>query len=286
MKDSPRTFSTISIGCRRPVPAGASAPGSSSWPCSRSLPAVDGMCCGGTSWASRSLRLPRIWRHCEHSRGFARSLSEENQLEFIVAVSQVVREYIQARFGVRAPHRSSKEFLEEAHASEPLLRDHRESLGGFLSQCDLVKFAQRRVVLVQMGELLECARRFVESTIPAEPAKTPPADGTSAHIPVQPAVVVAPSGAGSFADLAARAAGHHERAGLFLGGAASQCGGVVRRNPGKWLGVTGDAAMVLMILALAGPRIEQGSSNDKKEGIVIVFAVDALRLDGGRAWIT
>lgn len=98
-------------------------------------------------------------------------LTEENQLEFIVEVSQVVRDYIQARFGIRAPHRSTKEFLEEAYAGEPLLRDFRDELGSFLGQCDLVKFAQRRVVLAQMGELLESACRFVQATIPSEPAK-------------------------------------------------------------------------------------------------------------------
>ena len=94
-------------------------------------------------------------------------LSEENQREFVVGVSQVVRDYIQARFGLRAPHRSTEEFLREVHAGEPLLRDHQELLGGFLKQCDLVKFAQRKVVLEQMNGLLDSAQRFVESTVPA-----------------------------------------------------------------------------------------------------------------------
>jgi len=51
-------------------------------------------------------------------------------------------------------------------------------------------------------------------------------------------------------------------------------GGAVRRNPGRWLGALADVAFALMILALACPRVEQGSSNDKKEGIDIVFALD------------
>jgi len=93
-------------------------------------------------------------------------LSEENQREFVVEVSQIVRVYIQARFGVRAPHRSTGEFLREVHSGEPLLRDHRESLGVFLGQCDLVKFARRHVVREQMNRLLDSAQRFVEATIP------------------------------------------------------------------------------------------------------------------------
>ncbi len=102
-------------------------------------------------------------RALEKLRG---ELSEENQREFVVAVSQIARVYIQARFGLRAPHRSTEEFLREIHSGEPLLQDHREELGAFLAQCDLVKFARRRVVLEQMNALLDSARRFVESTIP------------------------------------------------------------------------------------------------------------------------
>lgn len=51
-------------------------------------------------------------------------------------------------------------------------------------------------------------------------------------------------------------------------------GGAVRRNPGRWQGLAEDVALALMIIAFAAPRIEQGSSSDKKEGIDIVFALD------------
>ena len=95
-----------------------------------------------------------------------KKLSEDHQLEFVVEVSQIARVYIQARFGLRAPHRSTEEFLRELHVGEPLLQDHQELLGDFLTRCDLVKFAQRHVVLEQMNGLLDNARRFVESTAP------------------------------------------------------------------------------------------------------------------------
>ncbi|MFA7345259.1 MAG: hypothetical protein WC003_13225 [Terrimicrobiaceae bacterium] len=103
-------------------------------------------------------------------------LSEDDQMEFVVGVSQIVRVYIQERFGVRAPHRSTAEFLREAHAGEPVLQEHHELLGGFLCQCDLVKFARRHVVLKQMEALLDSAERFVEGTIPQpKPATEKPA---------------------------------------------------------------------------------------------------------------
>jgi len=104
-------------------------------------------------------------------------ISEESQLEFIVEVSQVVRLYIQDRFGLRAPHRSTEEFLQEVHEGDRLLRDHHELLGHFLVDCDLVKFAQRRVLLGQMEQMLDGARRFVETTVP--PRQPEPVNGKS-----------------------------------------------------------------------------------------------------------
>ena len=116
---------------------------------------------------SRSNVMPRphlaALRALEEMR---KRLSEEQQQAFVVDVSQVVRVYIQARFGLRAPHRATEEFLHEVHDGDLLLRGHQDLLGGFLGQCDLVKFAQRHVVLEQMSGLLDNARRFVESTIP------------------------------------------------------------------------------------------------------------------------
>lgn len=100
-------------------------------------------------------------------RALVPMISEENDLEFIMRVSLIVREYIQERFGLRAPHRSTEEFLNEARSSELLSADHQELLRAFLAQCDLVKFAQQRAVVTQMKALHQTAERFVEGTIPA-----------------------------------------------------------------------------------------------------------------------
>jgi len=94
--------------------------------------------------------------------------------EFALEVSRVVRIYIQDRFGLRAPHRSTEEFLYEAAQSRQLEPAHQELLAGFLMRCDLVKFARQLVAIPDMQELLKAARRFVAGTIPPEqraPAK-------------------------------------------------------------------------------------------------------------------
>lgn len=48
----------------------------------------------------------------------------------------------------------------------------------------------------------------------------------------------------------------------------------VRRKPGRWLHSLGLLALILCVIAMARPRIEAGSSPDKKQGVDIVFCVD------------
>ncbi len=61
---------------------------------------------------------------------------------FYVEVSQILRVYLEERFGLHAPTRSTEEFLIELESGDSLGLDHRQSLRNFLQQCDLVKFAR------------------------------------------------------------------------------------------------------------------------------------------------
>lgn len=110
-------------------------------------------------------------------------LKEGSEREFIEAVSRIARVYIQARFGLRAPHRSTEEFLWEAGQSRLLSQEHQDLLARFLLQCDLVKFARRGLVVDEMNLLLEAARRFVNSTVPEKPKPGSPTTGTTAPTP-------------------------------------------------------------------------------------------------------
>jgi len=100
-------------------------------------------------------------------------LSEDNYMEFIVEVSRILRVYIQDRYELRAPHRSTEEFLAEASTSEALSPEDQELLGDFLRQCDLVKFALRGAALRQMETLFKTAKQFVVDTIPRPAAPVP-----------------------------------------------------------------------------------------------------------------
>jgi hypothetical protein len=98
-------------------------------------------------------------------------LSENNYMAFIIEVSRILRVYIQDRFELRAPHRSTEEFLAEASVSERLSPEDQELLGDFLRQCDLVKFAKRSAALRQMETLFRTAEQFVhDTTARPEPA--------------------------------------------------------------------------------------------------------------------
>lgn len=60
---------------------------------------------------------------------------------YYVGVSAALRGYLEERFGLRAPERTTEEFLRELEAGDALAAAHRRELEAFLSQCDLVKFA-------------------------------------------------------------------------------------------------------------------------------------------------
>jgi len=86
--------------------------------------------------------------------------------QFYVAVSQVLRDYIEARFGVAAPERTTEEFLQECDGHPALGGDSRDALGRFLTQCDLVKFAGHQPAAGVHEQVLDQAVAFVDATRP------------------------------------------------------------------------------------------------------------------------
>ena len=83
---------------------------------------------------------------------------------FYVEVSRILRVYLEDRFGLHAPLRSTEEFLAEVESGDQLAPEHRIALRGFLHQCDLVKFARLVPADEIHGQILQSARAFVEQT--------------------------------------------------------------------------------------------------------------------------
>jgi len=88
--------------------------------------------------------------------------------EFCILVSDTVRRYLEERFAFHAPERTTEEFLRELSETDLLTADQKESLGRFLENCDLVKFAKYEPGENELRELHSSAVRLVEETEPGE----------------------------------------------------------------------------------------------------------------------
>lgn len=96
--------------------------------------------------------------------------------EFYGALSDILRHYIEQRFGLRAPERTTEEFLAELRgvasgpmattATKLLLRD-------FLNRCDLVKFAKETPGRPEAEGAVEVCRTFIRETEPERSSSTP-----------------------------------------------------------------------------------------------------------------
>ena len=83
---------------------------------------------------------------------------------FYVEVSQILRIYLEGRFGLHAPERTTEEFLVEMESDPRLSVEHRQNLGQFLAQCDLVKFAGAIPTEQVHDTTFEVAEKFIEAT--------------------------------------------------------------------------------------------------------------------------
>jgi len=83
---------------------------------------------------------------------------------FCFEVSETLRVYLEERFKLRAPERTTEEFLVELQSSSALNSDQKESLAAFLESCDLVKFARFEPNESALRELHESALRLVDET--------------------------------------------------------------------------------------------------------------------------
>ena len=86
--------------------------------------------------------------------------------EFYTRISDIVRRYLEGQLGLRAPERTTEEFLYEMSRDHALSTEHKELLGAFLQESDLVKFARFRPGEDDKTRAFQAAERFVEETKP------------------------------------------------------------------------------------------------------------------------
>lgn len=108
--------------------------------------------------------------------------------EFYFRLTDVVRQYIERRFALRAPERTTSEFLVEVQDHPALARGHQLLLADFLQAADMVKFACYEPGREECDGALTTARCFVEETAytvaPDSPTPTEN-DGLLSSIPSQ-----------------------------------------------------------------------------------------------------
>src|SRR5450631_1741341 len=105
--------------------------------------------------------------------------------EFSIAISDIVRQYIEAAFNVTATHRTTEEFLHDLlGSSNAALANHRNLLAEFLHQCDMAKFAGADLSTQIMESLHQSARSFViHSSRPLPPAHSEEERGAHDSLP-------------------------------------------------------------------------------------------------------
>lgn len=87
--------------------------------------------------------------------------------DYYSALTDIVRCYLEQRFGVRAPEMTTEEFLLVSARDGRLAAAHRALLGEFLLESDLVKFARHHPTIADSERAWTAARRFVDETAPA-----------------------------------------------------------------------------------------------------------------------
>ena len=94
-----------------------------------------------------------------------RNLVERGELKaFYREVSQILRQYIEDRFALHAPERTTEEFLREARRSAVFTTAQADTLGDFLAHCDQVKFAELTPTTAEVQRTFDTARTFTERT--------------------------------------------------------------------------------------------------------------------------
>ena len=117
----------------------------------------------------RSVVIPRF-PHEDAYEALARleasDLLERGKIkEYHILASEIIRTYVEGRFGVYALEMTTGEVVEGLRGAD-LPEDDFQAFEVFASRCDLVKFAKLRPALDACRDILEAARAFVDQTQP------------------------------------------------------------------------------------------------------------------------
>jgi len=87
-----------------------------------------------------------------------------NAKSFYFAVSSIIRYYLEGQFGFNAPEQTTEEFLHAISTSDSLTLNRRAALQDFLTECDLVKFANLHPQAPEAEKIFQVALQFIRET--------------------------------------------------------------------------------------------------------------------------
>ena len=122
----------------------------------------------GEAKGADRIRATRAGAHPRETKTTGSAYADFAAEAIVIAVSDTARFYLEERFQFRAPERTTEEFLRELGGTDILTDEQKESLGGFLESCDLVKFAKYEPREPELRELHASAVQLVEETEPKE----------------------------------------------------------------------------------------------------------------------
>ena len=96
---------------------------------------------------------------------FDEKLLERGEFKlFFSKISDVLRFYVENRFGLHAPKRTTEEFLGDISREAPFSAEQRGILAEFLRNCDLVKFAEHHPSQEEIERAINSCKAFIEAT--------------------------------------------------------------------------------------------------------------------------
>jgi len=92
-------------------------------------------------------------------------LMEKGEIKrFYRQISDILRHYIEDRFGLTAPEQTTEEFLISLKESKGVIREYNSLLKTFLSGCDLVKFAEHQPATEDIQVMFDSCKAFISGT--------------------------------------------------------------------------------------------------------------------------
>jgi hypothetical protein len=111
----------------------------------------------------------------------ARHLPQQGKFDaYYVDLSAILRYYIEGRFQLHAPERTTPEFLAETVGQSYFSPEQEVFLSRFLRLCDRVKFARFRPDLEEMARSFDEVALFIEDTIPRAAPEPEPEEAVAA----------------------------------------------------------------------------------------------------------